>query len=810
MPVDNLTRMLNPKTVAFVGATDRKGALGKAILVNLVRSGAQTIFCVNPSRETVLGIPCRRSVAALPSPVDLAVIAVPAPLVPEVVEECGRAGTAGAVIITAERAEDGEAGRGLDGKVAAAVASTGVRVIGPASFGVIRPEIGLNASFLRADPGLGNVAFVSQSGQLGSAVMEWAVESHIGFSMFASLGDMVDVDFGDLIDFLGSDYATRSILLDMERVVNARKFISSARGFALTKPIIVMRSGRSAEGGKGQAADDDRVYSAAFRRVGVLRVREAEDFFSAVQVLDANQLPAGRRVAVICNAVNVGTMAADALLDLGGSLARLSPEAADALTRALGAEWGGGNPIGLGGEAGAAVYGEAIRACAADEAVDGLLVICTTLTAAIPVEIAHTIAEAGGRTQKPVLAALMGGQSMRQGREYLREHKIPAYSTPEQAVRAYIEMFRYKRSLEFLYETPLDLAPGGPQPKHYIGAIIQTEVKRGATSFTRARSMHILQEYGIPVPAEQCAADTTADYDLYLAMARHKEFGAFISFGLAGIGRDIFDDCAIALPPLNQTLARRLIEESKAYTVLGGYGGRKPADLLKLEQLLIGFSNLVADFPQIASIDIDPLAVYDGEPRVLDVRIFLDPAAVEAKGYPHLVITPYPTRYVTFWRTSDGTEVLLRPVRPEDEPMQHRLFHSLSKETVRDRFFSPLKEMSHEMLVRFCNVDYDREIAIAAEVTKGEERRFAGISRLIIEPDMKGQFAVIVHDDYQGTGLGYKLVDVLIGIAQEKGLDQVYGITLNENDRMIGLARKLGFSTKLMRDGVTGLVLKLK
>jgi acetyltransferase len=809
MPVDNLNRMLNPKTVALVGATDREGALGEAILVNLTRSGAQTVFCVNPRRNAVLGIPCSPSVAALPGPVDLVVIAVPPSFVPAVVEECGRAGAAGVVIITAERAEDGEAGKRLDEKVVAASAAHGIRVVGPASFGIIRPEIGLNASFLRADPGLGNIAFVSQSGQLGNAVLEWAVDAHIGFSMFASLGDMVDVDFGDVIDFLGNDYATRSILLDMERVVNARKFISSARGFARTKPIIVMKSGRSAEGGKGQAAGDDRVYSAAFKRVGVLRVREAEDLFSAVQVLDADHLPAGGRVAVICNAVTVGTMAADAILELGGSLARLSPGTVDALAPTLGAHWGGGNPIDLGGEADTGSYAEAIKTCAADSAVDVLLVICTTLTAAIPVEIAHTIAAAGGLTQKPVLAALMGGQSMRQGREYLREHKIPAYGTPEQAVRAYIEMFRYKRSLELLYETPVDLSPGGPQPKHYIDALIQKEVKGGATALTRERSMHILQQYGIP--AEEGTTGAHADYELYLAMDRDREFGAFIRFGLAGIGRDIFGDCAIALPPLNQTLARRLIEESQAFTVLQGYRGRKPADLLKLEQLLIGFSNLVADFPQIASIEVEPLVVCDGEPRVLDARIFLDPAAVEAKGgYPHLVITPYPTRYVAYWRMSDGTEVLLRPVRPEDEPMEYRLFHSLSRATVRERFFSPLKEMSHEMLVRFCNIDYDREIAIAAEVTKGDERRFAGISRLIIEPGMKAQFAVIVHDDYQGSGLGYKLVDVLIGIAQEKGLDEVYGITLNENGRMIGLARKLGFSTRLMPDGVTGLMLKLK
>ncbi len=808
MSTDNLKRMLDPEKVVLVGATDREGSLGRAILANLLRSGAQTVLCVNPNKQATLGVPCSPSVSALPGHIDLAVIAVPAPLAPGVVEECGRAGVSGTVIITDGRAEKSDAGRQLDRKVMEAAAPYDIRVIGPASFGIIRPEIGLNASFLRADPGKGNIAFVAQSGQLGNALLEWGIEGNIGFSMFASLGDMVDVDFGDVIDYLGSDYATRSILLDMEHVVNARKFISAARGFARTKPIIVLKSGRSAESGKAGAAGDDRVYSAAFKRVGIYRVREAEDLFDAVQVLEADHLPAGGRVAFICNAANIGTMAADALLDLGGSPARLSAGSVDALAPLLGPQWGGQNPIDLGDEAQACRYEEAVKACAADEAVDGIIVICTAITAAIPVEIAHAIAAAAAKTQKPVLAALMGGQSMREGREYLRKNKIPAYLTPEKAVRAYTEMFTYRRSLELLYETPLDLIPGGPQAKNYIATFIQKEAKKGHASLTHDRSVHILQQYGIPAGRGAAAAD----YELYLAMDRDSEFGAFVTFGLAGIGRDIFDDRAVALPPLNQTLARRLIEESKALKVLQGYRGRKPADLLKLEGLLIGFSNLVVDFPQIASIKIERLVVSDGRPRVQDVRIFLDPAHHQERGgYPHLVITPYPTRYMAVWRMSNGTEVLLRPIRPEDEPMQSKLFHSLSREAVRDRFFSPIKEMSHDMLVRFCNIDYDREIAIAAEVGRGDERRFGGISRLIIEPDLKAaQFAVIVHDDFQGGGLGYKLVDVLIGIAQEKGLEEIYGITLNENDKMIGLARRLGFSTKLMPDGITKLRLKLK
>ena len=657
---------------------------------------------------------------------------------------------------------------------------------------------------------------VAQSGQLGNALLGWGIEARIGFSMFVSLGDMIDVDFGDVIDLLGDDLATRSVLLKMECVVNARKFMSAARGFARSKPIIVMKPGRFARpaGSLGAGPGDDGVYEAAFKRAGVVRVGEVKDLFHAAQVLDSESLPAGPRLAILGNAGVIGIMAADALLERGGSLARLASGAVAELTGLLPRGWNGENPVDLGADADPDSYTGAMRVCLKDGGVDGLLVISAALAVAAPADLAHVVASVAKGAKKPVIVTLMGGREMAEGADILRAHKVPAYGTPEEAVKTYLEMFRYRRILDLLYETPADLPVDQAPPKHHLKALIQKALKAGAAALTPEQSVHFLKNYGIPAGRTPDAGEAPREkvnYELYLAMARDRAFGSIIRFGLGGMGRDIFGDCAVALPPLNQTLARRLIEESKASVVLQGYGGRKPADFLKLDRILISFSNLVVDFPEIASIEIDPLVVSEGEARALGARFTLDPQfGSPGQASPHLVITPYPTRYIIPWRLRDGTEALLRPIRPEDEPLQHDLFTTLSAETVRERFFSVIKEMTHEMLVRFCNIDYDREIAIVAEVRKGEERRIVGISRLIIESGARAQFAVLVHDDYQGRGLGHKLIDVLIGVAQEKGLEEIYGVTLSENRRMLKLVRGLGFAATLQPEGITGVTLKLR
>ena len=813
----DLKRMLDPGAIALIGATEKEGTLGRALVENLRQSDTKEIFFVNPHRKNIFGVPCYPSVRALPVPLDLALIAVRAALVPEALEECGQAATEGVVIISAGFAEAGDEGRDLEDQLVDIRSRYGMRIIGPASFGIIRPGIGLHASFLRAQPEKGNIAFIAQNGQLGSAMLEWASEARVGFSMFASLGSMIDVDFGDLIDFLGNDFATRSVLLNMQRVVDARKFMSAARGFARTKPILVMKPGRFAESWEAGTCEgdvppvDDAVYDAAFKRVGVVRIAEAKDLFDAAQVLDSEHLPAGPRLAIIGNADMITRMAADVLIGEGGCLAKLSPESPGQPDLALIRKWSGKNPLDLGGQAGVDSYAMAMHRCLNDPMVDGLLVIYTTLGTTVPPDLARVIASIANKARKPVIVAWMGGREMIEGRAALREQKVPAYATPEEAVKAYLQMFRHKQNLDLLYETPAELLINHTSLGYDFREMLQKAIEGGESELTTQQSMRLLADYGIPIgPVMERADRSTVDCELYLEMTRDRDFGSVIRFGLGGMARDIFKDCAIGLPPLNQTLARRLIEESKARTVLSGYGGLKPLDISKLELMLVSFSDLIVDLPEIVSIFVAPLVVWEGHIRALGARMFLaSSSGSRSEAHPHLVITPYPTRYISAWRLRDGTKVLLRPIRPEDEPLQNELFSTLSEETVRERFFSVIKDMSHEMLVRFCNIDYDREIAIVAEVRDGDKRRIAGISRLIIEPGSKAQFAVLVHDGYQGKGLGWKLMDVLIAIARRKGLTEVYGLTLRENHRMQKLAKSFGFTAVLMPGGIVRVTLKL-
>jgi len=883
----NLKKMLNPESIALFGATETEGTIPRAILNNLTISYKGRIFPVNPGRKSVLGLKCFPSTDALPDPVDLAVIAVRAPLVPDIIDQCGRAGIEGALIISTGFAETGEQGRLMEEQLLEMTREYPIRIIGPGSIGIIRPDIGLNTTFLNVYPKPGNIAFILQKGELGDATLEWGVDAGIGFSIFASLGSMIDVDFSDMIDFLGDDDNTRSILLNMERISNAKKFMSAARGFARSKPIIVLKPGRFPESvnaaipRNGTIPGDDQVYEAAFKRVGVVRVEAVKDLFNAAQVLDSNALPRGPSLAVIGNAGTVGTIAADMLIDAGGVLAELCDETIKELLSALPHHWNMKNPVDLGGDAGIDRYARAISICLQDSTVDAILVIHTPHAATIPLELARIISRIPNNFRKPVIVTLMGGQAVSEGINMLHTQNIPAYWTPEEAVKTYLQMFRYKKSLEMLYETPAELPMGQAPPNEYLRTFIRNAIKEGRLDLTPEESMNLLTNYGIPateisvittcnkvpdavekigfpviissmpcrldgdVKKQQIEIRTTeeiynaletlkrkakekpedsyletfsirkmpkdVDYELYLSMTRDRDFNSVLRFGLGGMGRDIFRDCAVGFPPLNQVLAKRLIEESKAYSVLKGYKGRKPLDLSLLQQIMINFSNLVVDFPEIEGIEIDPISVSDGKITALDVRICLDRNIQYCSGsYPHLVITPYPTSYNMTCRLRDKTEVILRPVRPEDEQMLQELFNGLSRQTMIERFFSPIRNMTHEKLTRFCNIDYDREIAIVAVLKEEEKNRILGISDIIIEHNTRAQFAVLIHDSYQGKGLGRKLIDVLIGIAREKGLDYIYGVVLAENTRMLTLLKKTGFRIRPGFYGTAEVVFNLK
>ena len=886
----DLHKVLNPKTIALIGATEREGSVGRRLLENLLLSKERRIFPVNPHRDRILTVECFPAVSSLTEKTDLALIATPASTVPHEVEECGKAGVGGVCIISAGFREAGPEGERLEREVAALRKQYDMRIIGPSSLGFMRPHLGLNTTFLTMSPEAGNIAFISQSGAFGRALLDWGASSHIGFSMFFSLGSMVDVDFGELIDFLGYDPHTRSIMLYVEESIgDVKKFVSAARGFARNKPIIVLkpipfaRERKPSSTHAGEMAGADEVSEAVFKRVGVVRVKAAADLFNTAGALYARHLPKGSRLLIITNSSGLGIMAHNALLEMGGELGELSEANAGPLKTLLFPWSGESGYLDVHRDADVERYVAVLKAALGDSGVDGVLLIFTPQGLAEPGELAKSIAEMARQASKPVLTTWMGGGEVREGREILLKNNIPTYDTPEEAVRTYLYMYRYERNLELLYETPSELPVDQAPAKNNLKALIRKASAHGRSVLTEEESLRFLVTYGIPTvktysvtTVEEAAATALQigyplvlkiispdiifksdaggvvlgitsdgelraeydrlvekvqqhspkavitgmtlqkmvekiDYQIILGAKKDRDFGSVILFGMGGTGVEIFNDFSVGIPPLNQTLARRLIEETKMYRLLKGYRGRPPADLNQLEQIIVAFSNLIVDFPEIEEMDINPVAFSDGKAFALDAKVVIDRSSLAVTTpYPHLIITPYPTKYMVNWRLSDGREVLLRPIRPEDEPLEHEMLSSLSEESLRERFFYAIRTITHEMHIRFCNIDYDREMAIVAELRENGQRLIIGIGRLIVEPDgKKGEFAVVIHDDFHGKGLGYKLVDMMIGIGQDKRIEECYGIVLADNTKMINLCRKLGFSVEGLPERMTRVSLRL-
>ncbi len=885
-----LRTMLDPKTVALIGATEAEGTVGRTIMDNLMRSEGRAVFPVNPKHASVLGLPCVPSIASVPVHVELAIVAVHADAVPDILEECAKAGVDGAIVVSAGFGETGKHGLALERRIQKTVRKSGMRVVGPNCLGIIRPTVGLNASFLSVEPKPGDIALISQSGALGTGMLDWAVTADVGFSMFASVGSMVDVDFADLVDFLGEDRHTRSILIYMESIGNARRFMSAARGFARNKPIIVLKPGRYSESARvalshtGSMAGDDEIYEAAFRRAGVVRVHEVAELFHAAEVLDSDCLPKGNEVAIITNAGGLGVMATDALVEYGGKLSKLSEQTMAKLDAVLPPYWSHANPIDVLGDAGSDRFEAAVHACLQDSAVNGILLIYTPQGNARPDAIAERIGAIAKKARKPIITVLMGGRTVEHGREIFREAGVPCYDTPEDAVKTYLGMNRYASNLDLLYETPAELPIDVAPPKHNLQALLRRVAASGRLVLTEEESKRFVKTYGVPVIPQRLTGSVeeallaakragypvvlkivshgithksavggvetgvcsppdleaayerllgrvkkrspkaviegvavqkmvrSIDYELILGMKKDAQFGSVIVFGAGGVAAEGLADFAVSLPPLNQTLARRMMEETRVFkTMLNPPKGVTPPDLGQIEELLIMISNIAVDFPEIAELDINPLVISGGTAIAVDARIVIDQSVLDGKPtMPHLIITPYPTRYVAPWRLSDGTEILLRPIRPEDEPMEAELLATVSEETLRGRFFENSVNITHEMLVRFTNIDYDREMAIVAELTHGKKKRIIGVGRLMAETNSGvGEFAVLVHDEFQGKGLGFKLTDVIIGIAQEKGLGAITGFIDANNRRMLRVVDELGFVVESTDECVTTVRLDL-
>lgn len=891
----HLDKIFNPRSIAVIGASDDEGSVGRALMRNLLELGFEgKIYPINIRKNEVFGIKAYATVDQIPETVDLAVIATPARTVPDIVEQCGKAGIKGVIIISAGFKEIGAEGKALEDKIAEVKRRFDMRIVGPNCLGVIRPSIRLNSTFVSKMPKPGHIAFISQSGALGSAILDWAIHENVGFSNFVSLGSMLDVDFGDLIDYFGTDPKTRSILMYVEGLTDARKFMSAARHFARTKPIIVVKAGKFSESAKaaashtGSLTGEDMVYDKAFKRAGIVRVEEIADLFNCAEVLGTQPLPRGPNLAIITNAGGPGVMATDALITQGGKIARLGEKTMEKLNSVLPNYWSHGDPIDLLGDAKADRYRAVVEACLDDEGIDGLLIIYTAQAVAEPVEVARSIVElcrSRSYQNKTILTSFMGYNEVEEANRIFSENNIPTYSTPEQAVRTYLYMYQYKRNLELLYETPEELSVDIAPPKRPLMVMMRNVASEGREMLNEAESKEFLAYYNFPVVrtkvartedeaaglaaqmgypvvlkilspqivhktdaggvALDLASETKIREAFQQIIRKAKEynpdaeilgvtvqpmvkqqgheviigakadplFGPVILFGMGGVGVELFKDFAVGIPPLNQTLVRRMMEETKVYQLLKGYRNVPPANVKLLEETIVRFSQMLVDFPQLKEVDINPLFINEREAFAFDARIVINKDLVFKRLEPHqhLVISPYPKKYETMWRTRDGRSVVLRPIKPEDEPLWLEMFQNFSEESIRYRFFQVLKDTPHETRVRYCNIDYDREIAIVPELTENGRKKILGVVRVGIEPDGKsGEIAFIVADPWQGLGLGTKMVDHAIEICKDMKIERLYAIMLSDNIRAVGLMRKMGFNITYMEDGNVKGTLDLK
>jgi acetyltransferase len=724
-------------------------------------------------------------------------------------------------------------------------------------------------------PKKGHVAFISQSGALCTSVLDWALEENIGFSYFISVGNAVDVDFGDLIDYVGEDEETKSIILYIESIGRARKFMTAARAFARTKPIVAYKAGRFPESARvavshtGAMVSEDAVYGAAFRRCGLARVYDIGEIFDVADLIGRMKIPRGSRLGIVTNAGGPGVMATDALVQAGGKLADLSGETIAKLDEILPPFWSRGNPVDVLGDARPKRFAGAAEAVLADPNVDSCLAILTPQAMTNPTESARAIARLADTTAKPILASWLGGQSMHDGVRIMNEAGIATFATPEQGVRAFMTLVDYARNLERLYETPRDVPVAFTPDRSTLREELRAAVKRTGPVLSEALSKRMLEMYGIPVTRPERASsaeeavsvagaigypvvlkvdspDVTHKSDvggvaldltggdmvreafrhivshvagalpgvrvegvtvqrmasakdaieLILGARKDPVFGSVIMIGSGGTAAELLGERILEFPPLNERLARQMLQSLKTWPLFAGYRGKKPLSVEALLEVLIRFSYLVAEYPEIAEIDINPLLVTATEVVALDARAVLDTGLLgrAVKPYSHLALRPYPEEYVRASRLADGTPVTLRPIRPEDEHRWMSLLASCSRETIYSRF-QYFFQWSHEVATRYCYIDYDREIAIVAELTDGGDRKLLGVGRLAADPDLEtAEYAVLVSDAWQGKALGSMLTDYCIEIAARWGVKRIVAQTTSDNHRMLKVFRKRGFT----------------
>ncbi len=884
MAIKKLNSIFKPKRIALIGVSDNPNSVGGITLRNLVGGGFNgVVYPVNPKREAVFGIPCYPDVKSLPKTPDLAVIMTAAKFVPQIIRECGEAGIHGVIIMSAGFKESGAEGKILEDQTKAEKAKfPDMRVIGPNCLGILVPGLNMNVSFANGMPKKGHVAFISQSGALCTSVLDWAYDSNIGFSYFVSIGNSMDVNFGDLIDYFGQDPNTKSIVLYVESMTNARTFMSAARAFSREKPIIVYKSGRFPESAAaaashtGALASEDSIYDAVFRRAGLARVFDFGNIFEFTDLVGRRRVPKGNRLAIVTNAGGPGVMATDSLISMGGKLVELSETTMQKLNEYLPPFWSHGNPIDVLGDATPERFAGATEIVLEDENVDAVLVLLTPQAMTAPTETATAISQLAAKTTKSIMAGWLGGASMREGIQIFNQAGISSFTAPEQAIRAFMTLSNYSENQALLYETPKEVPVSFQYDRLELRKKYLKDIFPKAKILNEDDSKMLVNDYGIntthPQPAAtedeavaiarkkgypvvmkiyspdithksdvggvalnikddemvratfrnmiktakekrpdariegvtiQIMVNTKDGIELIVGTKKDPIFGTVMLVGMGGVTAELFKDKRLEFPPLNEQLAHQMLKSLTIYPLLKGYRGDTPKNIDKLIEALIRMSYLAADYPEIAELDINPLVVTPTDVIALDARIVVDEEIMKkpVKEYSHLILRPYPESLIKTATLKDGTEILLRPIKPEDEPLWLELLGSCSKESIYHRFRYDFYFDSHDIASQYCFIDYDREIAIVAEVEEEGKKKLIGVGRLIADPDVEVmEFAILITDAWQKKELGFTLTNYCMEIAKTRGVKILAAETTKDNKPMISVFRKLNFKIRFNED----------
>ncbi len=879
MSIKSLSNLFSPKNIAILGSDFKVGTAGRVLLNNLIQDNYEgAIYPVFSEKPAVLGIPAFKNPEDLPDDIQLAVLAGEPEKYLQHLDACKKKKIKSILLFGYDFRHRIKEPDKLLAEIKKICNENNIRCLGPNSFGFIRPKHNLNVSTIKQGLQPGNLAFITQSATLGSAILDYALKKNIGFSLFISLGAQIDIDCSELIDFLATDPDTKGIVLHLESIKKGRQFIGAARSFAMVKPIIAVKGGKFTESSQvslthsGTMAGEDRVYDAVFKRAGIVRVDQVFELFNVSEALSWQKPPAGNKLLIVTNAGGPAVLATDKLISSGGALAKLTDDTLAKLNKVLPPFWSSANPIDVLSDASPQRIANVTEICLNAKETNGTLVILTPQFATQSILTAQEVVNLSKKyPQKTLLACWMGAGDMETARKILDEGKTPNYEAPEEAVKSFVFMHNYKKNISHLYETPAnilaDLIPDYDDVEKIInnagleGRIIlsERESKEILSCYgifspelrlakTPEQALAIAKEIGFPVamkiespqvthklsvkgiflhvkeeeviqtfnaisenlakfaPDAQFSGVTVqkmilwTGYELTIGAKKDTTFGSVILFGAGGVLVEAIKDYAVALPPLNQTLVKRLFEETKVYNFLK-YSARFTPNLDKLEEVILRFSQLICDFPIIKEVDINPFYLGEKDYLCLDARIILEDDVKHGYKKPlgafcpaNLVICPYPINYIDSAIDKDGKTFIVRPIKPEDEPLLYELFNTFSPETIRMRFFRPLTEISHEQMVKYCHLDYDREIALLGAYHEDNKEVVMGVGRLIIFPDNEyAEYAVVIGDPWQGKGIAGILTKKCLKIAMKKGLKHVDMDVLKENSPMRGLAVKFNF-----------------